>query len=107
VTKIENVRTVAAFRNQLAISGPGERLFPSDKNASGHQKNFKNAWHATLRRPKVPYFRIYDLRSTYATQLSAGGVAGRVGDAVSSSGRRQGFGTVEAKEQRKRRSADR
>ena len=24
---------------------------------------------------KVPYFRIYDLRSTYATRLSAGGVA--------------------------------
>ena len=25
--------------------------------------------------PRVPYFRIYDLRSTYATRLSAGGVA--------------------------------
>ena len=35
----------------------------------------KNAWHAALRRAKVPYFRIYDLRSTYATRLSAGGVA--------------------------------
>src|SRR2546425_6883254 len=32
-------------------------------------------WSATLRRAKVPYFRIYDLRSTYATRLSAGGVA--------------------------------
>ncbi len=30
---------------------------------------------AALRRAKVPYFRIYDLRSTYATRLSAGGVA--------------------------------
>jgi len=30
---------------------------------------------ATLRRANVPYFRIYDLRSTYATRLSAGGVA--------------------------------
>jgi hypothetical protein len=28
-----------------------------------------------LRRAKGPYFRIYDLRSTYATRLSAGGVA--------------------------------
>jgi integrase len=64
-----------AFRNQLAISGPGEYLFPSDENASGHQKTFKTAWHATLRRAKVRYFRIYDLRSTYATRLSAGGVA--------------------------------
>ena len=66
---------VAAFTKQLAISGPGEYVFPSDVNASGHQKTFKTAWHATLRRAKVPYFRIYDLRSTYATRLSAGGVA--------------------------------
>jgi integrase len=66
---------VAAFTKQLAISGLGEYLFPSDENASGHQKTFKTAWHATLRRAKVTYFRIYDLRSTYATRLSAGGVA--------------------------------
>ena len=29
------------------------------------------AWHKALRRAGVPYFRIYDLRSTYATRLSA------------------------------------
>ena len=142
---------VAAFTKQLAISGPGEYLFPSDENASGHQKTFKTAWHATLRRAKVPYFRIYDLRSTYATRLSAGGVADewvtqllRQGDAKvfkkysqmklqmkrealaklnrqanetgPGFGTAQGpaepgfwhsFGTVEAKEQRKRWSADR
>jgi len=32
-------------------------------------------WESTLRRAKVPYFLIYDLRSTDATRLSAGGVA--------------------------------
>jgi integrase len=32
-------------------------------------------WRLTLKRAGVPYFRIYDLRSTYATRLSAGGVA--------------------------------
>jgi integrase len=32
-------------------------------------------WRLTLRRAKVPYFRLYDLHSTYATRLSAGGVA--------------------------------
>jgi hypothetical protein len=36
---------------------------------------FANGWRTTLRRAGVPYFRIYDLRSTYATRLSAGGVA--------------------------------
>jgi integrase len=34
-----------------------------------------NVWRLTLRRAKVPYFRLYDLHSTYATRLSAGGAA--------------------------------
>jgi integrase len=64
-----------AFRHQLSLSGPGPYLFPNDRNPDGYQKTFKTVWHATLRRAGVPYFRIYDLRSTYATRLSAGGVA--------------------------------
>ena len=35
----------------------------------------KTVWRATLRRAKISHFRIYDLCSTYATRLSAGGVA--------------------------------
>jgi len=66
---------VEAFRSQLAISGPGLYLFPSDEKPDVHQKSFKTVWRLTLRRAGVPYFRIYDLRSTYATRLSAGGVA--------------------------------
>jgi len=64
-----------AFRAQIRIAGPGTWLFPSDENPTGHQKNLKTVWRLTLRRAKVSYFRIYDLRSTYATRLSAGGVA--------------------------------
>jgi len=66
---------VDAFRDQLAIAGDGPFLFPSDLNSTGHQVELKTVWQKTLRRAKVPYFRIYDLRSTYATRLSAGGVA--------------------------------
>jgi integrase len=66
---------VEAFRSQLAISRQSDYLFPSGENAEGYQKTFKTVWHATLRRAGVRYFRIYDLRSTYATRLSAGGVA--------------------------------
>jgi integrase len=66
---------VGAFRQQLALAGPSPFLFPSDENVDGYQKTFKTVWHATLRRAGVRYFRIYDLRSTYATRLSAGGVA--------------------------------
>ena len=66
---------VAAFRDQMEIAGHSPYVFPSENNRTGHQTTFKTAWAATLHRAKVPYFRIYDLRSTYATRLSAGGVA--------------------------------
>jgi len=58
----------------MLISGPGPYLFPSDKNPSGHQTTLKTTWRKTLKRAGTPYFRIHDLRSTYATRLSAGGV---------------------------------
>jgi integrase len=64
-----------AFQNQMRLSPCSPYLFPSDQNPSGHIKTLKTTWQAALRRAKVPYFRIYDLRSTYATRLSAGGVA--------------------------------
>jgi integrase len=66
---------IQAFISQMAITGEGPFLFPSDRNRSGHQTTFKTVWRKTLRRANIPYFRIYDLRSTYATRLSAGGVA--------------------------------
>ncbi len=66
---------VAAFEDQMKVAGEGPYVFPSEKNPLGHQTTLKTAWAATLRRAQVPYFRIYDLRSTYATRLSAGGVA--------------------------------
>ena len=65
---------VAAVRDQMQLAADSPYLFPSEK-AIGHQTTFKTVWRLTLRRAKVPYFRIYDLRSTYATRLSAGGVA--------------------------------
>jgi integrase len=64
-----------AFQNQVAIAGNGEFLFPNDRNPEGHLKHVRTAWRKALKRAGVPYFRIYDLRSTYATRLSAGGVA--------------------------------
>src|ERR1700683_5214099 len=63
-----------AFRSQMNLSGNGNFLFPSDQTPT-HLKSLKTAWRKTLRRASIPYFRIYDLRSTYATRLSAGGVA--------------------------------
>ena len=64
-----------ALQDQMAIAGSNHYLFPSEKSATGSQRSLRTAWRLTLRRAKIPYFRIYDLRSTYATRLSAGGVA--------------------------------
>jgi len=64
-----------ALKNQIELAGEGVWLFPISDNPTGYQKTFKTGWQATLRRAKIRYFRIYDLRSTYATRLSAGGVA--------------------------------
>lgn len=66
---------VEAFRRQISISGPGPYLFSNPDNPAGYQASFKKVWATTLRKAGVPYFRMYDLRSTYATRLSAGGVA--------------------------------
>jgi integrase len=64
-----------AVGSQITISGPGSYLFPSQKNPETYQKSLKRVWRTTLKKAGIPYFRIYDLRSTYATRLSAGGVA--------------------------------
>ena len=64
-----------SFRDQLSIAEEGPSLFPSDLGSCGHHTTFKTTGAATLRRAGVAHFGIYDLRSTYATRLSAGGVA--------------------------------
>jgi integrase len=42
--------------------------------ATQNQTTFKKAWATALRKAGVAYFRLYDVRSTYATRLSTGGV---------------------------------
>ena len=62
-----------AFWKRIAISGNGEFLFPSDRNNQGHLRSLRTERRKVLKRSKVPCFRLYNLRSTYATRLSAGG----------------------------------
>ncbi len=69
------MRSLEAFKSQMAISGEGPFLFPSDRNPGAHQASLKTVWRHTVRRVEISYFRIYYLRFTYATKLSAGGVA--------------------------------
>jgi hypothetical protein len=72
---------IEAFKNQMAISGTGPYLFPRDLNPTGHLKKLKTVWRKTLRRAKIPYFRIYDLRSAY-DKAERGRRSRRVGNAT-------------------------
>lgn len=79
---------IEAFRDQIAIAGPGEWVFPSEKNPGRYQQSFRTAWRLTLRRARMQYFRIYGLRATIATRGRSGR---RMGDATSAAGRREGL----------------
>lgn len=66
-----------AFESQMELAGDSEYLFPATRgNATRpYLTNLSKGWGATLRRAGVPHFSIYELRHTFATRLSAGGVA--------------------------------
>ena len=66
-----------AFRRQMEETPGSEYLFPSPK--PGAQKpymtNLHKVWAGTLKKAGVPYFAPNEIRHTFATRLSAGGVA--------------------------------
>jgi integrase len=66
-----------AFRRQIEETPGGDYLFPSPKaNAQKpYMTNLRKVWAATLNKAGVLYFAPYELRHTFATRLSAGGVA--------------------------------
>ena len=45
--------------------------------AKPYMSNINKSWTATLRRAGIQHFSLYELRHTFATRLSAGGVADR------------------------------
>lgn len=66
-----------AFQSQCQETPGSEYLFPTSKRPSRkpYITSLKKVWRATLRKAGVPYFPLYELRHTFATRLSAGGVA--------------------------------
>jgi integrase len=65
-----------AFERQIAETHGNEYLFPSPrKGRKPYITNLRKAWRGTLKRAGVGYFTLYELRHTFATRLSAGGVA--------------------------------
>ena len=73
-------RAVEAFRERLEEIPPDcPWLFPSPVQGARQPyiQSLKKVWKTTLRKAKVPYFPLYHLRHTFASRLSAGGVADR------------------------------
>src|SRR6185312_7855605 len=66
-----------AFRRQMEETPGSEYLFPSPITTGKrpHMTNLRKVWADTLKKAGVPYFAPYELRHTFATRLSAGGVA--------------------------------
>jgi integrase len=66
-----------AFKEQIEQTPGSEYVFPSPRQTGRkpHITNLRKAWSATLKRAGVSYFSLYELRHTFATRLSAGGVA--------------------------------
>jgi integrase len=66
-----------AFQRQIEETPGSEYLFPTPKQKARkpYITNLRKAWAATLKRAGVPQFTLYELRHTFATRLSAGGVA--------------------------------
>jgi len=66
-----------AFKAQIDETPASDYLFPALRK--GGKKPYigslKKVWRSTLRRAGVPYFSLYELRHTFASRLSAGGVS--------------------------------
>jgi hypothetical protein len=67
--KFPSLLAAEALRRQMAIAPQSPFLFPSDRNKRGHQPRSRR-FGPKHSDGQIPYFRIYDLRPTYATRLS-------------------------------------
>ena len=73
-------RVAEAFRERLAeIPADCPWLFPTPVVGSRkpYIQSIKKTWNTTLEKAGVRYFPLYNLRHTFASRLSAGGVADR------------------------------
>jgi len=66
-----------AFKSQMEAKPDPEYVFPrlTRKGKKPYIGSLKKVWRTTLRHAGVCYFSIYELRHTFATRLSAGGVS--------------------------------
>ncbi len=70
-------RARQAFESQLSESLDSDFLFPSTRPGAKkpHLTTLKKIWASMLKRAGIEHFPLYQLRHTFATRLSAGGMA--------------------------------
>jgi len=58
------------------LTGPeySEFVFPAPSNSSIHLKGVRRSWTAALKKAKIDYFPVYNLRAAFSSRLSAAGV---------------------------------
>jgi integrase len=66
-----------ALKEQIEQTPGSDYMFPrlTERGSKPYLCSLKKVWRTTLRRAGVPYFSLYELRHTFATRLSSGGVA--------------------------------
>jgi integrase len=66
-----------AFKRGMEEAPDSEYVFPTPVTGTKRPyiTNLKTGWAATLKRAGIPHFSLYELRHTFATRLSDGGVA--------------------------------
>jgi len=67
----------SAFKEQIEQTPGSKYLFPrlTARGSKPYLCSLKKVWRTTLRRAGLPHFSLYELRHTFATRLSSGGVA--------------------------------
>ncbi|MGH9353056.1 MAG: tyrosine-type recombinase/integrase [Terriglobia bacterium] len=67
-----------AFKEQMDQTPGSDYLFLrfTERGSKPYLCSLKKVWRTTLRRAGVPYFSLCELRHTFATRPSSGGVAG-------------------------------
>jgi len=91
-----------AFLRQIEETPGSEYLFPSPKRTASkpYLTNLRKAWAVTLKKVGLPHFALYEVRHTFATRLSAGGVCGPHGDTDAPARRRRSVQVVQPGEAR-------
>jgi len=66
-----------AFNSRMEETAGSEYLFPrlSPRGRKPYIGSLKKVWRSTLQRAGASYFSLYELRHTFASRLSAGGVS--------------------------------